>query len=324
MTGDLNLNWVDLVIILVFLFYAFEGMAVGLVRGILDFGSFILSFALALKFYTTVGVILVKNFSLPHGIANAIGFFIAAFLFELIFGLITAELARKVPKQLLKSPLNLSLGFVPGLLTALVLVAFFITIILTLPLSPVLKDAVLKSQIGGYLTSQTQRFEKNINQVFGQGISETINFLTIRPQGRETVDLNFRAQTLTPDPASEQRMFEMVNQERGKVGLARLTFDNRLHDVARLHAEDMLKRGYFSHYTPEGLSPFDRLTQADISFNVAGENLALAPSTELAHRGLMESEGHRKNILSGDFGRVGIGIIDGGIYGKMFVQEFTD
>lgn len=83
-------------------------------------------------------------------------------------------------------------------------------------------------------------------------------------------------------------------------------------------------RGYFSHYTPEGLSPFDRMNAAGMSFSFAGENLALAPNVAMAMQGLMNSAGHRANILSPNFGKVGIGVIDGGIYGEMFCQEFTD
>ncbi len=86
----------------------------------------------------------------------------------------------------------------------------------------------------------------------------------------------------------------------------------------------MLARGYFSHYTPEGLSPFDRMAKANIAFIAAGENLAFAPNVTLAMQGLMQSPGHRANILSKDFGRVGIGVLDAGIYGEMFVQEFKD
>ena len=66
------------------------------------------------------------------------------------------------------------------------------------------------------------------------------------------------------------------------------------------------------------------MEKAGISYQAAGENLAYAPNVDVAHTGLMNSEGHRANILSADFGKVGIGVIDGGVYGKMFVQEFTD
>ena len=86
----------------------------------------------------------------------------------------------------------------------------------------------------------------------------------------------------------------------------------------------MFEKGFFSHYNLQGESPFDRMDKAGISYVAAGENLALTPTVAIAHQGLMDSPGHRANILSPDFGRIGIGVIDGGIYGKMFVQEFTN
>jgi uncharacterized protein YkwD len=86
----------------------------------------------------------------------------------------------------------------------------------------------------------------------------------------------------------------------------------------------MFARGYFAHDTPEGVDPFQRMQQAGIVFGIAGENLALAPTLDMAHNGLMNSPGHRANILRPEFRKVGIGVLDGGIYGKMWVQEFTD
>jgi len=72
------------------------------------------------------------------------------------------------------------------------------------------------------------------------------------------------------------------------------------------------------------LSPFDRMRQGGARFRAAGENIALAPTVEVAHNGLMNSPGHRENILNPAFGRVGIGVEDGGLHGKMFTQNFTD
>jgi uncharacterized protein YkwD len=100
--------------------------------------------------------------------------------------------------------------------------------------------------------------------------------------------------------------------------------DMQLRKLARSHSLDMFQRGYFSHYTPDGLSPFDRMNAANIEYTYAGENLALAPSTDLAMQGLMNSPGHRANILNPNFNKIGIGAIDGGIYGIMFSQEFTN
>ena len=76
--------------------------------------------------------------------------------------------------------------------------------------------------------------------------------------------------------------------------------------------------------TPERLSPFDRMKKHKIRFLAAGENLALGQTLNICHRGLMNSPGHRANILNPAFGRVGIGILDGGIYGLMITQSFRN
>lgn len=321
-------NWIDLVILIIFFFYAIEGYGVGFVRGLSDFIGFIISFIIALNFYTVAADFLVKQFSLPHGMSNALGFFLTAFIVEIFLAYVVLLFVRKGFRGLYMmhvfGRLDRVFGIVPGVATALVLIAFFLSIILTLPLSPFLKKSVSDSKIGGYLSVQSLGLEKSINQIFGKAANEALTFLTIAPRSGETVNLRFTTSELTVDPETEQAMLALVNQERVKKGLSPLVFDTKLREVARSHAKDMFERGYFSHYTPEGLSPFDRMAQANISYNAAGENLALAPSVELAHRGLMESPGHRANILSSDFGRVGIGVMDGGIYGKMFVQEFTD
>ena len=86
----------------------------------------------------------------------------------------------------------------------------------------------------------------------------------------------------------------------------------------------MFARGYFAHDTPEGRDPFDRMRAAEVRFLTAGENLALARSVQIAHTGLMNSPGHRANILRPEFGRVGIGIMDGGMRGLMVTQNFRN
>lgn len=119
-------------------------------------------------------------------------------------------------------------------------------------------------------------------------------------------------------------MLLLVNQERAKVGLKPLKADLELTEVARSYSRDMFARGYFSHYSPEGKDPFDRIRAAHVRFIAAGENIALAQTLTIAHNGLMNSPGHRANILNKSFGRLGIGIVDGGIYGLMIAQEFRN
>jgi uncharacterized YkwD family protein len=122
--------------------------------------------------------------------------------------------------------------------------------------------------------------------------------------------------------ADENKMLELVNAERRKAGLKPLENDMRLVDLSRKKSKDMIDNNYFSHTSPTYGTPFDALKNNGITYRYAGENLAGAPTVERAHTGLMNSPGHRANILSPNFTHIGIGIVDGGPYGKMYTQTF--
>lgn len=122
--------------------------------------------------------------------------------------------------------------------------------------------------------------------------------------------------------ADEQKVLNLINQERAKAGLAALKADAALMDVARLKAKDMVQNNYFSHQSPTYGSPFDMMRQFGISFKTAGENIAGNSTEEGAVKAWMNSEGHRKNILNGSFNYTGIGVYQSPRYGKIFVQMF--
>lgn len=326
--GKFGFNVLDIVIVFVFIFYAVEGYFLGFVAAFFDFVSFVLSFLLGLKWYGFAASFLVRLFSMPIGFANALGFFVTASVSEVIFNVLLRRIplffhARLSEDSFLRRA-NKIFGIFPGLASAFVLLSFLLTLVVSLPLSPGLKRLISQSTIGSYFVTNTAGLEKSLNSVFGGAINETLNFLTVEPQSNAYVALKFSTKNVKVDQASEDQMLVLINRERTKRGLSTLVMDAALRKVARGHSQDMFARGYFSHYTPESLSPFDRMASAGITYNYAGENLALAPNVELAMRGLMESPGHRANILSPNFQRVGIGIMDGGIYGEMFSQEFTD
>lgn len=120
----------------------------------------------------------------------------------------------------------------------------------------------------------------------------------------------------------EQQMLNLVNQERSRNRLAPLQADLQLTRLARLKSQDMISKRYFSHQSPTYGSPFDMLKNNGVSYRTAGENIAGNGSVSGAHTALMNSPGHRANILKREFTHVGIGVIDGGQYGKMFTQLF--
>lgn len=122
--------------------------------------------------------------------------------------------------------------------------------------------------------------------------------------------------------ADEQKMLNLVNAERTSRGLNPLQVDPQLVKLARLKSQDMINKGYFSHQSPTYGSPFEMMRNYGVNYRMAGENLAGAPTVERAHDSLMNSSGHRANILRQQFTHVGIGIVNGGPYGKMFTQMF--
>lgn len=120
----------------------------------------------------------------------------------------------------------------------------------------------------------------------------------------------------------EQQMIDLVNQERTQRGLKPLKVNLEVTKVARVKAQDMIDNNYFAHQSPTYGSPFEMLTQFGVEYRTAGENLAGNQTVKAAHQALMNSDGHRANILNTSYQEVGIGIIEGGPYGKMFVQLF--
>lgn len=326
----LGINILDIIIILILFFYAYEGYVLGFINASLDLSSFILSFIIALKFYNVVGLFLGDTFGISPGFARAGGFFVIALLSEVVLGLLLRKISKKIPDKYYNNSssfiirLNSILGIVPGITSAFIILSFLLSVVISLPSSPFLKGAVTSSKIGKNMVANAGRFEKGLNDIFGGALSETMNFITVKPQSNETINLRFTVLDSAVDRVAEEDMLRLVNKERLKNGISPLTEDENLRELARTYSEDMFSRGYFSHYNLENQSPFDRMDEANISYGYAGENLALAPSTELAMQGLMNSPGHRANILNANFAKIGIGVMDGGVYGKMFTQEFTD
>lgn len=122
--------------------------------------------------------------------------------------------------------------------------------------------------------------------------------------------------------ADEQQMIELVNQSRADANLPPLTAHPELSRVARFKSGDMAQNNYFSHDSPSFGSPFKMMTDFGISYRGAGENIACNQTVARAHEALMNSPGHRANILSTDFTHIGIGIVQGGQCGSMYTQMF--
>lgn len=317
-------NWIDLIIIIILAYFVLISFRAGFIAVLTDFVSFLLSLLFALRFYSFAGEFLKQNFSLSNALANALGFLSMAILAEIFLSIFFSFFYRKIPVKIFKHKLNKFLGVVPALGQAFVLIAFSLTLIMGLPLSPQIKEDVAGSKIGGYLVHKTTGLESRFNDIFGGIIQDTLTYLTVRPESDQIVALTVNKIDLQVDEQSEQAMFRLVNQERESRGVSPLLWRAEALSAARGHATDMWERKYFGHISPEGKSVSNRLEEDEVGFMLAGENLALAPTLDTAHTGLMNSTSHRENILDPKFKQIAIGVIDNGVYGKMFVQIFTD
>ena len=317
-------NWVDLVIILVLIFFIIRAIKYGFWILLADFTSFTVSIAVSLRVYQFVATFLRANFSLSHSVANAIGYLFSVIVIEAVLGQFLTYLVTRLPRAFHKNIFNKILGSVPAVGEALVVVAFILTLSLAFPISPKVKQDVTESKIGGFIVEKTSGIEVKINEIFGGVIENSLTYLTVKTESKESLEITVGQKELSVDEAAEMQIFSLINEERKILGIPELVWRNELVLVARAHGQDMWERKYFGHISPEGEDVGDRLDKAEINFFVAGENLALAPTLSTAHTGLMNSPGHRENILSSDFNRVGIGVIDNGVYGKIFVQIFTD
>jgi len=320
-----TINAIDLLLLAVIILSLVNGYRRGFVHGVLDLAGWVLSVLAGLRYYQPVARWLGARVDLWSEVWDQpIAFILIGVFVSIVVHLIGHAILTRLPKDIQKRSGNQILGLLPGFVNGLIIAAILSALLLALPLSERVSESTRDSAIANRLAVYAERLEGQLRPVFGEAIGRTLNLLTIRPDSNERVTLPFKVATTRPRPDLEKRMLDLVNQERVAAGLRPLAADPEMTEVARRHSADMFARGYFAHDTPEGLTPFDRMRQSDVEFLTAGENLALAPTLQVAHTGLMNSPGHRANILRPQFGRVGIGIMDGGMRGLMVSQEFRN
>lgn len=129
-------------------------------------------------------------------------------------------------------------------------------------------------------------------------------------------------QSQSADSSSfSSRVVALCNEQRAAYGLGPLTEDATLDSLASVRANEIV--GTFDHTRPDGSSCFSVLN--GVNYMAAGENIASGQtSPEEVVNAWMNSEGHRANILSADFNKIGVGYLSQGVYGTSWVQLFTN
>ncbi|MHB1330826.1 MAG: CvpA family protein [Minisyncoccota bacterium] len=318
------LNVVDIIILVSLLVYILVHIRDGALVLIQNLSAFVGSVVIAFITYKYLSDLFMKYTEISLGLSDALSFLILFLGLQILIHKLLGLIFSRSSFEFEHSTLSRVLAILPATIDGLILVSLTLLLLVVAPVLPQVKAPIEDSRVGSMLVDQASGVEVYIDKVFGRAAQESLGFLTVKPEEGEVVELAYKPKTLTVDTEAEAEMLVLINAERAKVGAKPLVVDESIVPVARAHSIDMWERQYFAHESPDGKLPFDRMREAGVSFLSAGENLALARTVERAHDGLMNSEGHKRNILDPTFGRIGIGVIDGGIYGKMFTQNFAN
>lgn len=310
----------DIILILSILFFAWLGYRRGFINSFLDLIKWTGTLLLAVFLCADTADLLARNFLIQQEwqrpVAFALLFGITLLILTLLFFLLKKVISPNVQQSFTNKITGVIPGFLSGIVIAVLLAKIFTASVWIAPGDKGNKNVLISS-----LTNSTSWLDEKMEQVFTTPAPPLISGATETLYSESD---EFKSATFNARPDLEEQMLHMLNAERKTMGLKLLTADGKLQLAAHAHAADMFTKGYFSHITPEGINPFERMKKLGVKYSSAGENLAHSDNLEAAHTGLMNSPGHRANILNKLFGKVGISILDGGVKGLMVVQEFSN
>lgn len=314
-----GVTWLDALLLIVLLFYTIEGLEEGLVNATYHCISFFGAFLIGIAFCNIMGSL----FPAPHIFAASVSFFFIGIVGFFLLITVCGYGMKHILKNDTRASLPLfssMLGIFPGFFSGCLLLLFLLILAVTLPISPVVKQLVANSYIGSIFLIQAQQIEEVLH---GQP-QDTLLFSTMAQEDTGAKQLGFTIKDTVIDESARQNIFAGINLVRTARGMPPLALDSLLSQVAQDRATVLLQEGYLSYLTSEGFSLADRMAERNMVFTMAGEDIAFSPNALLAISGFMKDKKEKDTILSGNFHRAGIGVADGGMYGKIFVLDFAD
>ena len=310
----------DLILAILLLTSVFTGYSRGVARELIELVTIVFGVPIAFR----VGPRLVSAVSqLPEANGALIGGFAVLLMISVVVT-IGSRAAQRAGILAEPTPSDRVAGSVVGLARSLILVWLLAT---TLAAAPATAFASLaaESRIATAMTGDTA-VNAFTSLTGNQDVQALIAFNRQYPGGPLISDdvyeiPAFDRSRLDSEPSTAANMLPLVNGGRAQAGVASaLQWSQALANVAEAYAFELYVDGFFAHDSPRTGNVGDRLRTAGVDYRVAGENLALAPTLAIAHEGLMNSPGHRANIL-GDYTSIGIGAVRGPI-GLVIVQVF--
>ncbi len=319
---------IDFILGLYFAALLVRGWLRGFVKEVLDLAGLVLGVAMAFRLSGPLGEFLAGRFDVSSEWAR-LGSGIALFI---IVGLAMGVAAHWLGKIMRLPGLNLTnrlLGAGFAGTWALVIVLVLVSLLRALPMPSAVDATLDESVILSVVSGPESPAQRAFQSVAGDSVLDTILALEPLIGDRRLIldeDASVEIEAADPDeiearPADALEVFDFANDARLEIGVAPLAWSEGLAAVAEAHAVDMYTSGYFSHRSPTTGDVVDRVVDAGIRLYAIGENLALAATPRAVHQALMDSSGHRENLLRASFDRVGVAAVDGPL-GLMVVQVF--
>ena len=318
------MNLVDIALLVIIGTLAVLGLRRGFIMGLLDLLGIAAGLIVASLYYQQlIGPL--TRLGLNRETAAIVAFvglnIVALTIASAIFGFIFQPL-RRFPWPFFFRWIESILGVIPGAIKGLALGTVIVLPLAFLQQPAFVSNEVRSSRFADPLVGVGLDLLYTAVQRYGINLAD-FAVITSQPAD-EVVQLPF---TVTGDmqvnEAAEMELVNLVNRARTERGLNPLAIDPELTEVSRAHSEEMFRLGYFAHTSPVTGNSGDRLNAADVTYLVAGENLAYAPSVTTAHSRLLNSPDHYANIMNPNFTRLGIGIIEAENRGLMITQTFA-
>lgn len=315
---------IDILIVILLLIGIYNGYRHGFINSTLQIIGLIFIIGISWLAYPYIGPVLNNYFHMGSIFSSLTAFILSFIVLGIVWNLVFASLVSLIPDFFKKNILNKVFGTLPGFIYMFLYVSVLSWFLLNYPIQ-IIHPYISNSRIMPVIA-------KVWNKPFlgsATKIDTAIRSLGATNSNQEENEplkkINIPYSHLSEDTDSEALMLVLINNYRAQNGKKPLVLSPELKHVALNQANDMWSRQFFSHVNPDGLSPFDRLNQANVPYIEAGENLALAQEVNVANASLIASPKHRENILYAGFQKVGIAVVDSGNgNGKMFVQEFSN
>jgi uncharacterized protein YkwD len=183
----------------------------------------------------------------------------------------------------------------------------------------VLKNGVPLSMTGYVIDGNTYYKLRDMGSAFG------FNVFWDGAKNKVVIDTEVIAETVIKNQELSYEVLRLINIEREKAGLHKLVMDAKLEKAAYFKSNDMLINNYFEHISPVHGGMVDIVAMHDVPYRHLAENIASDYTTaKKVVDGWMASPGHRRNILSPNLNKVGIGVVARTEYGYLWTQLFTD